>query len=156
LKGEIENRLGRIASQASGQFSFGLFAFVFLMVAREGIEMVLLLSAVQLNSTAMMNFTGALTGLALAIVFGLLFVKGSIRINLRKFFSITSIILILVAFQLFVSGVHGLSEAMVLPSSAREMAIIGPIFQNNAFFYVIILALTVFLVLWQRQKPVAE
>jgi high-affinity iron transporter len=153
LKGEIETRIGQAASTATGSFSFGVFIFVFLMVGREGIETVLFLGAVRFNTTAMMNFVGGLIGLGLAIVFGFLFVKGSIRINLRKFFSITSIILLVVAVQLFISGLHGLSEALVLPASEREMAIIGPIVQNQAFFYVIILALTGLMLLWQKQRP---
>ena len=153
LKGDIENRIGQAASSASGSFSFGIFIFVFLMVAREGIETVLFLAAVRFNTTKMMNFVGGLIGLGLAIVFGFLFVKGSIRINLRKFFSITSVILLVVAIQLLISGLHGLSEAQVLPASEREMAIIGPIVQNNAFFYIIILALTGLMLIWQRQRP---
>jgi FTR1 family protein len=153
LKGDIENRIGQAASVSSGRFSLSVFIFVFLMVAREGIEAVLFLGAVRFNTTAMMNFVGGLIGLGLAIVFGFLFVKGSIRINLRKFFSITSIILLVVAVQLFISGLHGLSEALVLPASDREMAIIGPIVQNQAFFYVIILALTGLMLIWQRQRP---
>src|SRR5262245_26012689 len=52
LKGHIESRMGKIASGSTQGFSLGIFAFVFLMVAREGIETVLLLSAVSLNSTA--------------------------------------------------------------------------------------------------------
>jgi len=155
LKGEIENRIGQAASTASGGFSFGVFIFVFLMVAREGIETVLFLAAVRFNTTAMMTFVGGLVGLGLAIVFGFVFVKGSIRINLRKFFSITSIILLVVAVQLFISGLHGLSEAEVLPASDREMAIIGPIVQNQAFFYVIILALTGLMLIWQRPRSEA-
>ena len=153
LKGDIENRIGQAASSTSGSFSFGIFIFVFLMVAREGIETVLFLAAVRFNTTKMMNFVGGLIGLGLAIVFGFLFVKGSIRINLRKFFSITSVILLVVAIQLLISGLHGLSEAQVLPASEREMAIIGPIVQNNAFFYIIILALTGLMLIWQRQRP---
>jgi len=153
LKGDIENRIGQAASSASGSFSFGIFIFVFLMVAREGIETVLFLAAVRFNTTKMMNFVGGLIGLGLAIVFGFLFVKGSIRINLRKFFSITSVILLVVAIQLLISGLHGLSEAQVLPASEREMAIIGPIVQNNAFFYIIILVLTGLMLIWQRQRP---
>ncbi|HKF59043.1 MAG TPA: Fe-S-containing protein [Blastocatellia bacterium] len=155
MKGDIENRIGQAASSASGNFSFGIFIFVFLMVAREGIETVLFLAAVRFNTTKMMNFVGGLIGLGLAIVFGFLFVKGSIRINLRKFFSITSVILLVVAIQLLISGLHGLSEAQVLPASEREMAIIGPIVQNNAFFYIIILALTGLMLIWQRQRPQA-
>src|SRR5215813_1795990 len=140
LKGEIENRISHAASNASAGFSFGVFIFVFLMVAREGIETVLFLGAVRFNTTEMMNFVGGLIGLGLAIAFGILFVKGSIRINLRKFFSITSVILLVVAAQLFISGLHELSESLVLPSSEREMAIIGPIVKNQVFFYIVILA----------------
>jgi FTR1 family protein len=155
LKGEIESRVGEMASRHRGAFSIGIFAFVFLMVAREGIETVLLLSAVQLNTSSLMSFIGGVVGLLLALLFGIFFVKGSIRINLKKFFSVTSIILLIVAAQLFVSGLHELSEAMVLPSSEREMAIIGPIVKSQAFFYIIVLALTIFLILWQRQKTAA-
>jgi FTR1 family protein len=152
LKGEIESRLGRVAaSQASG-FSPAIFIFVFLMVVREGIETVLLLGAVRFDSSSVMSFGGALIGIAAAILFGVLFVKGSLRIDLRKFFTITSIILIVVAVQLFISGLHELSESMILPASEDEMAVIGPIVKNSTFFYVIILALTTFLVLWQRTK----
>src|SRR5215831_17386369 len=156
LKGRIESRMDALASGSSSGFSFGLFAFVFLMIGREGIETVLFLGAVQLNTTAMMNFIGGVAGLGLAVAFGVLFVKGSIRINLRKFFSITSIILIVVAAQLFISGLHELSESLVLPSSEREMAIIGPIVKNQVFFYIVILALTALMILWQRQKATAD
>ena len=155
LKGEIETRISKVAARSREGFSFGVFAFVFIMIAREGVETVLFLGAVQLNSSAIMNFIGGVIGLALAVIFGVLFVKGSIRINLRKFFSITSIILIVVAAQLLISGLHELSESMVLPSSEREMAIIGPIVKNESLFYVIILALTAVMILWQR-KAVAE
>lgn len=157
LKGEIESRVNHIAARHVGGFSLPIFLFVFLMVVREGIETVLMLSAVQLNSSSMMGVAGAVSGLAAAVVFGVLFVKGSIRVNLRKFFLITSVILIVVSLQLFLSGLHELSEALILPSSATEMAIIGPIVKNSAIFYVIILALTVLLIVSQRrQKTVAQ
>lgn len=152
LKGEIESRVGRIASRAQGQFSFGIFALVFLMVGREGIETVLLLGAVQLNTAAVMGLMGAIAGLVVAVVLGVLFVKGAVRLNLRKFFSITSVILLVVALQLLISGLHELSEAMVLPTSRREMAIIGPIVKNDAFFYLVILGL-VFFMLIRRPAP---
>src|ERR1700733_11081211 len=46
---------------------FGLFAFVFLMVLREGAETVLMLAGVTLNSTALMSFLGTLLGVMAAI-----------------------------------------------------------------------------------------
>ena len=84
-----------------------------------------------------------------------MFVKGSVRINLQKFFRVTSAILFFVAAQLLVSGLHELSEYGVLPSSKREMALIGPIVRNDFFFAVTILALAALMVLLEvkRREP---
>jgi FTR1 family protein len=154
LKGQIETRVGSLAGASS---KIGLFLFVFLMVLREGVETVLILSAVSLNSTELMSFLGTLAGVALAVVFGAMFVKGSVRINLGKFFQVTTVILFFVAFQLVVSGLHELSENGVLPASRREMAVIGPIVRNDLFFFVTILALAALMVLFEyrRRAPAA-
>jgi FTR1 family protein len=154
LKGEIENKVGSLAGAGS---QWGLFAFVFLMVFREGIETVAILAGVSLNSTELMSFLGTLLGVALAVVFGVMFVKGSVRIDLRKFFKVTTVILFFVAAQLTISGLHELSESGVLPSSKREMALIGPIARNDYFFPVTMLALVALMVLleYRRRKPEA-
>ena len=152
MKGEIETKVG---SLTGGGSSWGLFAFVFLMIFREGVETVLVLSAVSLNSTELLSFLGTLAGIALSIVFGVMFVKGSVRINLQRFFRVTTVILFFVAGQLLVSGLHELSESGVLPSSRREMAMIGPIVRNDVFFFVTILALAALMILFdvRRRKP---
>jgi uncharacterized membrane protein len=134
-----------------------LFAFVFLMVFREGVETVLILSAVSLNSTELMSFLGTLLGVVTAVVFGVAFVKGSVRINLQKFFKVTTVILFFVAAQLIVAGLHELSENGVLPSSKEEMALIGPIVRNDLFFFVTILALAALMVLFEvKSRQPAE
>src|SRR5262249_57674436 len=130
----------------------GVFLFVFLMVLREGVETVLILSAVSLNSTELLSFLGTLTGIALSIVFGVMFVKGSVRINLQRFFRVTTVILFFVAGQLLVSGLHELSENGVLWSSKREMALIGPVVSNEWFFLVTILALAALMVLFEARR----
>ena len=148
LKGEIEGRVGGLAT---GGRTFGLFLFVFLMVLREGVETVLILAAVEFNSSQLLSFMGTLIGVLLAVVFGVMFVKGSIRIDLRRFFRITTVILVFVAAQLLVSGLHELSENGVLPSSREEMALIGPIVRNDLFFFVTILALAALMVLFDQR-----
>jgi high-affinity iron transporter len=152
LKGDIEGKVGLLAGNDAW---FGLFAFIFLMVLREGAETVLMLAAVSLNSTALLSFLGTLLGVGAAIAFGVMFVKGSVRINLQKFFRVTTAILFLVAAQLIVSGLHELSETGFIPSSKREMAIIGPIVSNDWFFFVTILALAALMVLFdaKRREP---
>jgi len=154
LKGEIENKVGSLAGTGS---KWGLFAFVFLMVFREGIETVAILAGVSLNSTELMSFLGTLLGVALAVIFGVMFVKGSVRIDLRKFFKVTTVILFFVAAQLTISGLHELSESGVIWSSKREMALIGPIARNDYFFPLTMLALVAMMVLleYRRRKPEA-
>jgi high-affinity iron transporter len=152
MKGEIEGKVSLLAGRNAW---FGLFAFVFLMVLREGVETVLILSAVSLNSTALLSFLGTFLGVVAAIAFGVVFVKGSIRINLQKFFRVTTVILFFVAAQLVVSGLHELSENGVLPSSKTEMAIVGPIVRNDLFFFITIVALAALMVLFEvkRRQP---
>ena len=152
LKGQIEGKLGTLAEQGS---SVGVFLFVFLMVLREGVETVLILSAVSLNSTELLSFLGTFLGVIVAVLFGVMFVKGSVRINLQKFFRVTTVILFFVAAQLVISGLHELSENGVLPSSKAEMAIIGPIVRNDLFFFITIFALAALMVLFEvkRREP---
>jgi FTR1 family protein len=155
MRGDIEQKVAKYTGQ-EGISKTGLFFFVFLLVLREGVETVLILSAVTLNSTELMSFTGTLLGIAVAVVFGVLFVRGSVKINVQRFFRVTTVILYFVAFQLVVSGLHELSENGVLPSSQAEMRLIGPIVRNDLFFFVTMLALAGLMILmeYRRRAPV--
>jgi high-affinity iron transporter len=149
LKGEIEGKIGALADRGS---RLGIFLFVLLMVLREGVETVLILAGVSFNTSALMSFLGTLLGVLVAVAFGVVFVKGSVRINLQKFFRVTTAILFFVAAQLVVTGLHELSESGVLPSSKREMAIIGPIVSNDWFFFITIVALAALMVLFELKR----
>lgn len=154
MKGEIEEKVSRYTGEA-GVSKLGLFFFVFLLVLREGVETVLILSAVTLNSTELLSFTGTVLGIGVAVIFGVLFIRGSVKINLQRFFRVTTVILYFVAFQLIVSGLHELSENGVLPSSTAEMRLIGPIVRNDLFFFVTMLALAGLMMLleYRRRAP---
>ena len=151
MRGDIESK---IAQYTGGQnlSRLGLFFFVFLLVLREGVETVLILSAVTLNSTEILSFTGTVLGIAVAVVFGVLFIHGSVKIDLGRFFRVTTVILYFVTFQLVVSGLHELSENGVLPSSTAEMRLIGPIVRNDLFFFVTMLALAALMLLLEQKR----
>jgi len=149
MKGEIEGRVERAIQNTS---RLGLFFFVFLLVLREGVETVLILSAVSLNSTELLSFLGTALGILVAVVFGVMFIRGSVRIDLQRFFRVTTVILYFVVFQLVVSGLHELSENGVLPSSQAEMRTIGPIVRNDLFFFVTMLALAALMVLMEQRR----
>jgi len=157
LKKEIEQKVESYAVRAGRAAGWGIFLFVFLMVLREGAELALILRAVELSSEGLQTCIGTLAGIAAAIAVGVFFFKGTLRVPLHRFFAVTSVILMLVAFQIALTGVHELSEARWLPSSKQEMAIIGPIVRNELFFFVFIFGAAALLVLreWQSASHAA-
>ena len=101
LKVKMEKRLESITSREGGRATgWGLFAFTFIMVMREGVETVLFLKAAALGTEASpAALVGALVGLSLAVLFAVLFIRGSVHINLPRFFRYTSIALLVLGGQ---------------------------------------------------------
>ncbi len=121
------------------------------MVLREGAELALILRAVELSTEGLQTWIGTGAGIAAAIAVGLFFFKGTLKVPLHRFFAVTSAILVLVAIQLAVTGLHELSEARWLPSSRTEMALLGPIVRNDLFFFIFIFGATALMIFreWQ-------
>jgi uncharacterized membrane protein len=138
LKKEIEDKVESYASRAGSAAGWGIALFVFLMVLREGAELALILRAVELSTEGLQTWIGTLAGITAAILVGLFFFKGTLKVPLHRFFAVTSAILTLVAIQLAVTGLHELSEARWIPSSKTEMALLGPIVRNELFFFIFV------------------
>jgi high-affinity iron transporter len=151
IKKDIEQKVESYAIRAGRAAGWGIFLFVFLMVVREGVELALILRAVEISTEGLQTWIGSILGIAAAVAVGVFFFKGTLRVPLHRFFAVTSVILMLVAFQLAVTGLHELSEAQWLPSSKREMALVGPIVRNDLFFFVFIFGAAALLILreWQ-------
>jgi FTR1 family protein len=147
LKKNIELKVTNLVNAGANQEAFlskeflGLFAFTFVMVLREGIETVIFLSAVSLSTQGVFTFFGGMTGLILAVALGVFFVKGSLRINLSRFFAVTGVVLAIFLVQLLVNGYHELAEQQVIPAGPAEMAFVGPIVRYNILFIVAILSI---------------
>lgn len=94
------------------QRSFTALAIVaFVAVAREGFETVLfLLGAETSSASGAVVVVGGVAGLAIAAVLGYMFYLGSERVDLRKFFNWTGLLLILFAAGLFAKGIHEFRE----------------------------------------------
>lgn len=151
LKKEIEAKLETFASRSGAAAGWGIALFVFLMVVREGVELALILRAVELSTEGLQTWIGTALGIAAAIAVGVLFFKGTLKIPLHRFFAVTSAILVLVAIQLAITGLHELSEARWIPSSKTEMAFLGPIVRNELFFFVFVFGAAALMILreWQ-------
>lgn len=120
VRGQVETRMGEIVTESRGdsRVGLGLLLLSFFMVAREGVETVLFLAAGSLGggSTTSVVLGGAV-GLSLAVAYGILFARGSARINLRLFFRLTSIVLVLLAVKLIGGSIHEFEEAGLIPMS---------------------------------------
>jgi len=119
---ELENR---VATELTETHKFGLFSLVFVAILREGIETVIFLRAAILVSTGN-TMIGSLAGVIAAILLGYAIFLGSMKINLKRFFNITSILLILFAAGLVAHGVHELQEAKVVPTVIEHIWNINP------------------------------
>jgi len=147
LKKGIESRVETIVAKNSRAVSAGLFGLTFLLVLREGVETILFLGAVGLTTDTLLSLFGMLLGLVLAVLFGVAFVRGTVRVDLGRFFKVTEIVLILLAAQLLIGGLHELGERGTLPVGRGEMRLIGPIVRNEVLILVSLLALPMFVLL---------
>jgi high-affinity iron transporter len=141
LRSEIE---GKTQAAVEAGSTIGLALVVFVGVAREGVETALFLFSSVEGSSPLVSLVGAVIGGAAAVGLGYLFYRGSHRLNLRWFFTITSALLLLFAGFLLASGLHELAEAGVIPES--EALLVG------AFAALAVPTLYFFL---RKPKPVA-
>jgi high-affinity iron transporter len=115
MKGDLEK--GVDLALASGSV-LALAGLAFVSVAREGLETVLFMSAVvSATSVGPGPAIGAIAGLGLAVAIGWAFFVAGIRIDLRRFFSITGVLLIFVAAGLCAFAVHEFGEAGLIENS---------------------------------------
>jgi high-affinity iron transporter len=105
LRSELQRGVQGVLEQ--GGAAWGLFFLVFFAVVREGVELALLLFAAPGEG----KLVGAVLGLALAAGIGLLIYAFGRRIDLRTFFRVTTVILILFAAGLFAHAAHEFAEA---------------------------------------------
>ena len=95
---------------------WGLVLVAFTAVFREGVETALFLSAAAFAADSQGTLIGAALGLAAAVLIGYLIYATTVRLNIRLFFNITSVLLLLFAAGLLAHGIHEFQEAGLIPS----------------------------------------
>ena len=94
LKGTLEERAGEALAGGSG---LALAFVAFVAVLREGLETALFLISTTANSEGADVVAGTLVGLAIAVVLGWVVYVGGTRFDLRRFFIVTGVLLVLFA-----------------------------------------------------------
>src|SRR5829696_7470655 len=114
IQHRMREKLSAVSSKSSRVAAvLGVFLFTFLMIVREGMETALLL--MQVKDPNLIN--GALLGLAAAIAFAIGWARLGHLINVRRFFQVTSIFLLLFMLQVAIYSFHEFTEAGLLPNS---------------------------------------
>jgi high-affinity iron transporter len=111
-----ENLEGKVEESINTQKVFSISITTFIIIIREGIELVLLTTgAASIGSLNQVSvILGSIIGLAISILIGLLIFYGVKSINLRTFFKITNIMLIMFAAGLITYGIHEFIEAGII------------------------------------------
>ncbi|MFN2235115.1 MAG: FTR1 family protein [Anaerolineales bacterium] len=129
LKHELEAGVHQAASKNS---QGALFALAFFAVVREGVELALFLTAASFSSAAWQVIIGGLLGVGTAVVLGYLLFATTVRLNLRQFFNVTSILLIFFAAGLVAHGVHELIEASWIPAGIEQVWDTNPVLDEDS------------------------
>ena len=139
MKSEVEEAITSSLQGETGA-GWGIFGLVFFAVLREGFETVLFLSA--RYQQGWIPALGAIAGLLAAVGIGVLLFRFGVRFNLRRFFQVMGVFLLLIVAGLVVTaltkidaGVTALSQidpryaglCLFPPASPTHSCLLGPL-----------------------------
>jgi high-affinity iron transporter len=114
MKRQMETHIENVASGSSHALAVaGVFFFTVLMVTREGMETALMLIQVKTGRFIL----GSLLGIGAAAGMSWAWAHFGHRINVRRFFQVTGLFLLLFTIQIVFYSIHEFSEAGLLPHS---------------------------------------
>ncbi len=115
LKGELEHEVDLAISHGS---TMALIGLAFVAVIREGVETVLfLIPILQFNGTGVDTLAGGVLGVAIAVGVGWAIFVAGVRVNLRRFFTVTGTVLIFVSAGLVAFAIGEFGDAGLIANS---------------------------------------
>ena len=127
---EIESKVEKHLMNPQSMFShIGIFMVIFIAVIREGFETVIFMNA--LNYASGINFLGGTLGIIAAAVVGYLFFVSTRKINLKKLFNVSSVLLILFAAGLVAHGMHEFEAAKIVPGIISPLYNLSNVLSEN-------------------------
>ncbi|MER3434844.1 MAG: hypothetical protein C4288_15830 [Leptolyngbya sp. ERB_1_1] len=109
LKQEVEGAIGSTLKH-NAQAGWGIFGLVFFAVVREGFETVLFIAGK--FQQGLIPTLGALGGIGVAAGIGALLFRWGIRLNIRKFFMVMGVLLLLIVSGLVVTALGHFDAGM--------------------------------------------
>jgi len=111
---------------------WALFSLAFLAVLREGIELALFLTAAAFTASTGATLVGGFVGLGAAAVTGWLLFATTRKLDVRAFFRLTSVVLILFAAGLVAHGVHEFNEVGWIPPVVEHVWDLNPVLDEGS------------------------
>jgi len=115
------NLRDKVDDAIDGQTRGALGGIVFITVGREGLETLLMMPGMARDSSFMEVLLGSVLGLSLALILGVVLYRGSIKLNIAKFFKYSGLLLIFFAAGLVAYGIHELQDAGRFPVIVGEL-----------------------------------
>ncbi len=115
MRGDIAARVEAAVARPGAGAWIGVFAFVLVMIVREGMETALILSTLMFEQGSRNLLAGAALGVLLAAALAWAWSRFGQRVNLRRFFQVTSLFLVLFTVQLLIYAFHEFTEAGAIP-----------------------------------------
>lgn len=119
IRGDLEVKIEHAVTQRE---VYSIAALSFVAVAREGLETVLFLTATFLQDRTG-TIVGAMIGISIVIAISALLMKGTINLEISRFFKVTSLLLLMFGAGLAGYGVHELIEAG--ETSGMDFGVLG-------------------------------
>lgn len=136
MKGGLQERAGSALAEGS---VWALVAMAFFAVIREGIETVMFLTAITQESAApARDMGGAVIGIAAAVAVGWAISASGVRLDLRRFMRITSVLLVFIAAGLVATAIGTANEAGVLTALGQPMVDLTPILHPGGVVAVVV------------------
>lgn len=119
---EIKSDIVRkVEEHVSNGYLAGIFFLVLFSTMREGVETVIFLKALAMQSSAIGQLFGGFLGIAVAVVLSIFLFRGIELVPIRRVFTVSSVLLILFAAGLFAHGIHEFQELGLLPILSTEL-----------------------------------
>ena len=119
---ELETGVRQAVSGMGGNKGhWALFSVAFIAVLREGIETALFLTATTFTAGGQATLLGALLGLSAAAALGYILFATTRQLNVKRFFQVTSVLLILFAAGLVAHSIHEFNEVGWIPAVVEHL-----------------------------------
>lgn len=141
LRHQVEQRIDTVVNRKTRALQgLGLLLLAFMLVFREGVEIILFISALsfRIGSNPFLIISGGLLGMGIAVLLGLLILKGLVKIDLRIFFTGTGLVLLALIATLMAKAIHNFAEFGIISLTAEQLLLIGLLVREDTSILILV------------------